>query len=233
MNGTLRTRVLALLPAIMLALPSAPFAADNVKDTAHPEVKSGTYCPDEASTFLVLEELTVAIKSVSQARESLLVLSDVEAATTLLTRADAALALANGRGSGARVANLIDAALAAKRDGQPKATLTWMLPIRLALKGLPDDPARSAAARDIDSAEAIIQGQETGDVVKTLLQAKQYLMCDPLHIPLRQALSHLARLRRDIAAGTKPSDDDFSVEIDQLNRAMDYGLRHLNELEKR
>ena len=108
-----------------------------------------------------------------------------------------------------------------------------MLPIRLALKGLPDDPARSAAARDIDSAEAIIQGQETGDVVKTLLQAKQYLMCDPLHIPLRQALSHLARLRRDIAAGTKPSDDDFSVEIDQLNRAMDYGLRHLNELEKR
>jgi len=174
----------------------------------------------------------VALEGVSRARESLQVLQDTTTAGMLLARASAALALAAGRGSGARVATFINAALAAKKDGHPKAPLAWFPILRQAMEGLPDDAAREAANRLIAHAEGILQGQADGDEVEVLLKAKQMLMCDPIHIPLRRSLDHLERLQRDIARGAQPSDNEFSVLIDVLNRAMSYGLQRLVDLQQ-
>jgi hypothetical protein len=113
--------LLGLLPVVLLAADPASPATAMPADAGDTTTPSGEYCPGEESMYLVLEELTVAMEGVSRARESLLVLDDAPAAGMLLARADAALALAVGRGSGARVASLIDAMLAAKKDGHPKA----------------------------------------------------------------------------------------------------------------
>lgn len=224
--------MLALLSGLSLAvdetLPQPAESADTAEAGAHP----GAYCPDRATMYLILEELTIATEAVAQARETLLVLDDAQTAEVLLIRANTALALATGRGSGARVATLIDAALAAKEDGNPKATLLWFPTIKLALQGLREDPAREAANTHISRAEAILQGQSEGDEIQMMLKAKQLLKCDPLHIPLGESLSHLTRLDRDIARGTKPAADDFALLVELLNRAMRYALQRLAELER-
>jgi len=224
-----------MMPTVLLAANlTSPGPAISIASASAGEmpVPPGIYCPDRASTFLILEELTVALEGVSRARESLQLLHDTPTAGVLLARANAALALAAGRGSGARVATLIDAALAAKKDGYPKAPVAWFPILRQAMEGLPEDATREAANRLIADAEGILQGQEEGDEVEVLLKAKQMLMCDPLHIPLRRSLDHLERLQRDIARGTQPSDNEFSVLIDGLNRAMSYGLQRLVDLQQ-
>lgn len=220
--------LLGLLPVVQLAADPAPSQPSEVEAPA----QTGEYCPDKASTYLVLEELTVALEGVSRARESLLVLDDGTNASVMLARAAAALSLAAGRGSGARVATLIDAVLEAKKDGRPKATLAWFPMLKKALDGLPDDAARDAANAQIVRAEGILQGGADGDEVEVLLKAKQVLSCDPLHIPLRQSIAQLERLQRDIIRGNKPTGKEFSVLIDVLNRAMSYGLRRLVELQQ-
>jgi hypothetical protein len=224
--------LLGLLPVVLLAADPASPATAMPADAGDTTTPSGEYCPGEESMYLVLEELTVAMEGVSRARESLLVLDDAPAAGMLLARADAALALAVGRGSGARVASLIDAMLAAKKDGHPKATLIWFPVLKQAVAGLPDDAAREAANAWIVRAEGILEGRARGDEVEVLLKAKQMLLCDPLHIPLHQSLTHLERLQRDIARGAKPSDNAFSVLVDLLNRAMSYGLQRLIDLRR-
>lgn len=66
----------------------------------------------------------------------------------------------------------------------------------------PEDAARAAANSSIANAEGILQGQAEGDEVEVLIKAKQLLMCDPMHIPLRRTLDHLERLQRDIVRRT-------------------------------
>jgi hypothetical protein len=202
-------------------------AAVETKDLA------GTYCPDMASTYLILEELTVATEGVARARESLLVFNDMPTAQMLLARADAALASAVGRGSGARVATLINALLAAKEEGNAETSLLWFRNIKLALSGLPVDAARDAAFTQIARAEAILQGQAEGDEVQTLLEARRLMECDALHIPMRESLTRLVRIHGEVGRGAKPSSDSFSVLIDHLNRAMSYALQRLIDLERR
>jgi hypothetical protein len=86
--GLLRRLVGTLVPALaaglVLAAEPVPPAATVSADKAHTSVKVGHYCPDEASLFLVLEELTVALHPSSRAHESLLVLDDAPTAGTLL-----------------------------------------------------------------------------------------------------------------------------------------------------
>ena len=226
-----------LLVGLLSALTSAanpdptPMAGENAaietKDLA------GAYCPSMASSYLILEELTVAMEGVARARESLLVFNDAPAAQMLLARADTALASAAGRGSGARVATLINALLAAKEEGNAKASLLWFRNIKLALAGLPVGAARDAATTRIAQAEAILQGQSEGDEVQVLLKARRLLECDSLHIPMRESLTLLARMHRDVGRGVKPSSDSFSVLIDHLDRAMSYGLQRLVDLERK
>lgn len=224
--------LIGMLPAMLLAANPASFLPVTPASAGDEPVQSGKYCPGKASMYLVLEELTVALEGVARARENLLVLDDATTASLLLARANAALALTAGRGSGARVATLIDAMLAAKRDGHPKAALAWFPILRQAMDELPESPAREAAIALTAQAEGILQGQTDGNEIEVLLKARQMLTCDPLHIPLRQALAHLERLQRDITRGTKPSDNEFSVLIDLLNRAMSYSLRRLVDLQQ-
>ncbi len=224
--------LLALLPTAVLALGFVASSSQAAVSDADAEPKPGTYCPRQGSVFLILEELTVALHSVAQAKENLLVLDDSQTANVLLGRAGTGLALAASRGSGARVATFIDTAMAAKKDGDPKAMLLWFPTLKRALSGLPAGTTREAAKTQIAAAEAIVHGQAAGDEIRTLLQARQLLVCDPLDIPMQQSLAHLSRLHRNILQGKSPSADDFNALIGLLNRAMDYGLQRLVKLER-
>ena len=94
--------IVGLLSAVTLAADPVPTPTTGVNAAIHSKGLAGKYCPGMASTYLVLEELTVAMEGVAKARESILVFNDLPTAQMLLARADAALALAAGRGSGAR-----------------------------------------------------------------------------------------------------------------------------------
>ena len=107
-----------------------PTPTTGVNAAIHSKGLAGKYCPGMASTYLVLEELTVAMEGVAKARESILVFNDLPTAQMLLARADAALALAAGRGSGARVATLIDALLAAKQTATLACSAPMLMPFR-------------------------------------------------------------------------------------------------------
>ena len=224
--------IVGLLSAVTLAADPVPTPTTGVNAAIHSEGLAGKYCPGMASTYLVLEELTVAMEGVAKARESILVFNDLPTAQMLLARADAALALAAGRGSGARVATLIDALLAAKQEGNAGASLLWFPNIKLALAGLPADAVRDAALTQIARAEAVLQTQAEGDEVQILLQARQLLECDALHVPMRESLNRLARIRGEVGRGAQPSSDSFSALIDQLNGAMNYALHRLVDLER-
>ena len=224
--------ILGLLSAVTLAASPDATPPTGVNAATDSNGLAGKYCPGMASTYLLLEELTVAMEGVAKARESLLVFKDASTAQLLLARADAALASAVGRGSGARVASLINAVLAAKEEGNAKASLLWFQNIKLALAGLPIGAARDGALAHVARAEAILQGQAEGDEVHTLLQARQLLECDALHVPMRESLKRLGRIHGEVGRGAKPSGDSFSVLIDHLNRAMHYGLQRLVDLER-
>lgn len=111
-------------------------------------------------------------------------------------------------------------------------TGTMFLLLKQAMRGPPDGAAHKAVDQLITQAEGIVQGRADSKEVEVLLQAKQMLTCDPLHIPLRQSLAQLERLQREIARGSKPAGNEFSVLIDSLNRALGYGLRRLVELQQ-
>lgn len=221
----------SLLPAVALATGPTPSAFSGVATGGDAIVQTGAYCPDRATTYLILEEMTVALEGVTRAQESLLVLDDAATASIMLARADAALALAIGRGSGARVGTLIDAALSAEKDGHPKANLAWFPLLKEALQGLPEDATHAAARAQIAHAEDILQGQADGDEIQALLTAKQILQCDPLHIPLRQSRAQMERLQRDMLLGEKPSADRFNTLTDLVKRALQAGLDRLVEVQ--
>ena len=232
-RSVVRVLCFALFAATLSAVAASPDQAEPPATLDDASAQPGAYCPGQASTYLTLEELTVALNAVTRARENLFVLDDAATADLLLVQADTALALAVGRGSGARVANLIDAALAAKQDGHPKSALAWIPLIRHAVAELPDDAARRTADALVLRAEDMLQGSAEGDEVETLVKARQMLRCDPLHIPLRQSMAHVERLHRSLGQGSKPSAEDFSALIDSLIEAQSYGLNHLAELQRR
>jgi hypothetical protein len=185
------------------------------------------------STYLILEELTVAVEAVAGARESFLTLKDAQTGQALLARADAALASALGRGSGARVAALVNAVMATKDDGDVEASLAWFPNLKLALAGLPVDAARDAAITRVGEAEAILQGQAEGDDIQVLLGVRRLLECDPLHIPMRDALARIERMQREAGRGAMPGSDAFDLLLDPMSGAMNYGLQRLIDLERR
>jgi hypothetical protein len=229
-----KSPVLALLAVMaVLPLPGALYAASegSAITSAEPAPQPGRYCPGIDTLYLTLEELTVALDSIAQAQENLLVLKDAATADILLSHAGTALALAAGRGSGSRVANLIDIAIAAKSEGEPQKMLLWFPNLRLAMTGLVDDPARREANKHLAEAEAILQGQAKGDEIQFLRKARQVLVCDPLDIPLQQARVDLARVHRTARLGQEISAKDFAQLTGTLNRALTYGLQRLADLE--
>lgn len=231
MSGSVRKGLVSRLVGTLLTVGALATAVHASEEAGQQAPKPGLYCPGQDTLYLILEELTAALHGVTRARESLLDLNDPATAAILLARAGDALALAAGRGSGARVAMLIDAAMAAKQDGRPKAMLPWLPMLKLALSALPPDDTRAAATAQVATAEAIIQGAAAGDEIQTLVNARQLLVCDPLDIPVRQSLALLLRMQRDVARGASPSGNDFSALIDLLNRAMTDGLQRLVALQ--
>ena len=201
------------------------------KQEAPAVLKGGAYCPDRASTYLLLEELTVGLEGVSRARENLLVLDDGPSAQIALARALSALTLAAGRGSGARMGTLIDAALSATQDGHPKANLAWFPLLKNALDGLPDDATRASVRAQIARAEAVLEGRDDGDEIRLLLDARSQLQCDPIAIPLQQAIADVQRLQRDLLLGKKPGAGEFSGARNSLEQALQAGLRRLAEVQ--
>jgi hypothetical protein len=224
--------VTSFLLALALIAGLASAASGAEADSAKVSPAAGAYCPGLDTLYLTLEELTVALRAVTQAQEAALVLGDAASADILLGRAGTALALASGRGSGARTATLIDAVIAAKTDANSRGMLPWFPNLKRSLAGLADDPTKQAAQAKVSEAEAIVQGQAQGDEVLPLRAARQLLVCDPLDIPLQQATTGLTRLHRTVVQGQKPTPADFSAITDLLNSASSYGLQRLLDLER-
>jgi hypothetical protein len=223
---------MALFAAVSLAANPGPAVADAAVGGGEAGDLAGVYCPGMASTYLILEELTVAVEAVARARESFLTLKDPQTGQMLLARADAALASALGRGSGARVAALANAVMATKEDGDVEASLAWYPALKRALAGLPFGAARDAAITRVSEAEAILQGEAEGDDIQVLLGARRLLECDSLHIPMREALARLEHMYRDAGRGAFPTPESFETLLEHLNGAMTYGLQRLIDLEQ-
>jgi hypothetical protein len=225
-------KALAVLPALISATTAFAESASSLPTAAAATPQPGRYCPGLDTLYLTLEEVTVALRAIVQAKENLLVLKDAPTAGILLTQAGAALASAAGRGSGPRTATLIDVVIAAKSDADPRDMLLWFPNLKHAMAGMVAGPAVQAAKRHVADAEAILQGQTQGDEIELLRKARQLLVCDPLDIPLQEAQKELRRLNRASIQGKSPTAEDFVRLTDLLNRGLTYGHQRLVDLER-
>jgi hypothetical protein len=188
-----------------------------------PAAGRGSYCPDAGIARVMLEELSVTLDQVMKAGAAVAT-DDLRTAELALSRAGTALALSTSRGSAARTALLLDAVIASKASEDYLHMLGWFPAVHTALLGLPEDHRVRQAETEVSIAEEILRGDRRGKPLDHLRTARDWLSCDKLVIPLRQADTALVNLQQTLSRGKRPAPEDLAAVTSALGRVLDVAL---------
>jgi hypothetical protein len=169
----------------------------------------------------VAEELSASLELAMRSRAALINKDQATAISELLSTRTT-LHLAASRGAAARTILLIDAIIQAKAGENYTQLLAWFPLLQTSLLTLPDDATVNAASDSIGRAEEVMQGDEGGDAITPLKQARHMLACDSLDIPLQQAMQAQDALMKSFGPGTKSSA--YDTLRDALRSALVYTL---------
>jgi len=185
-------------------------------------VESGAYCPSRDLRLSIAERLVVSLDLSMKSRANQ-INKDSTAATRDLALAGITLHLAAGHGAAARTMQLIDAIIQAKAsEGYAQMLATWFPLLHASLRTLPDDANVKAAADLINRAEDFMQGDNEGDPLELLSQARRMLACDNLNIPLQKAIQAQNRLIQQFKPSTKSNAYDPLLKA--LHNTLNYSL---------
>ena len=181
--------------------------------------KPGHYCQPLKTNDRILENLSITLDQVAKAQHAME--SETGAATDVaLGRAASALTLASTHDAASRTRRLIDAALTAKDSENYQQLLGWFPLLHTALLTLPDDPEVRSAGTELGLAEDILRGDSKGDALKHLRTAADYLGCDKIDIPVKQADEALTPLFVQVAQGHKVKSAGFDKVLVLLRTAL-------------
>ena len=197
---------------ILAASFSLPAAADP---------KPGQYCPGTDILLVAAEELSASLDLAMRSRTALID-HDLQTAIKDISSSGTALHLAASRGAAARTTLLIDTVIQTKTGDNYPEMLAWFPLLHTSLLTLPDDATVRATGDLIGRAEDILQGDEEGDPVGPLKEARHMLTCDGLDIPLKDAMQAQETLMKQLGPNTKTKD--YDTLIDSLRRALAYTL---------
>ena len=183
--------------------------------------KPGHYCPSTDILLIAAEEISVSLDLAMQSRTAL-INNDLPAAIHDINSSGTALHLAASRGAAARTTLLIDTVIQTKTGDDYTQMLAWFPLLHTSLLTLPDDATVRAVGDRIGHAEDILQGDEDGDPVAPLKEARDLLTCDGLDIPLKDAMQAQEALSKQLNPKTKTSD--YDTLIDSIRRALTYTL---------
>ena len=197
---------------ILAASFSLPAAADP---------SPGHYCPGTDILLVAAEEISTSLDLAMRSRTAL-INNDLPTAINDINSSGTALHLATSRGAAARTTLLIDTVIQTKTGDDYPQMLAWFPLLHTSLLTLPDDETVRAAGDLIGRAEDILQGDEEGDPVAPLNNARDMLTCDGLDIPLKDAILAQETLSKQLNPKTKTGD--YDKLIDSLRRALAYTL---------
>lgn len=209
----------------LLLLPSLATAAAAAKPEAG---NPGNYCPAAKIQRIMAEELTASLdlilesQALSGDKNRLRKISTLQSAGTTLQ-------LAASRGAAARITVLMDAILQAKPSEDYQQMLSWFPLLKTAMQALPgDDDAVNRANEAIAHAEAIMDGSETGSPLRRLRQARHFLACDDLDIPLQKAMTAQGTLLGQLQQRGPVASTAYADLLDSLRTTLMYVLVHSN-----
>jgi len=205
---------------ILAASVSLPAAADPIPNP-NPGPIPGHYCPGTDILLVAAEEISASLDLAMRSRTALID-NDLPTAIKDINSSGTALHLAASRGAAARTTLLIDTVIQTKTGDDYTQMLAWFPLLHTSLLTLPDDATVRAAGDRIGHAEDILQGDEDGDPVAPLKEARDMLTCDGLDIPLKDAIQAQETLSKQFSPKTKTSD--YDKLIDSLRRALAYTL---------
>jgi hypothetical protein len=183
--------------------------------------KPGHYCPGTDILLVAAEEISASLDLAMRSRTAL-INNDLPTAIHDINSSGTALRLAASRGAAARTTLLIDTVIQTKTGDDYPQMLAWFPLLHTSLLTLPDDAAVRAAGDRIGRSEDILQGDEDGDAVAPLKEARDMLTCDGLDIPLKDAMQAQETLSKHLNPKTKTSD--YDTLIDSMRRALAYTL---------
>lgn|GEM_PF-3501658 len=205
------------IPFLMLSFLAS---AGTVNNAAPP---AGGYCPGEDILHVTAEGLSASLNLAMKSRAAL-VAQDRATALNDLDELGTTLNLASSRGAAARTVLLIDAIIAAKSGEDYSRMLDWLPLLKTSLVVLPDDPIVRASDDWITSAEAIMRGDENGNPLMALKQARHLLACDSLDIPLHKAIRSQTQLIKRFGGTKSPDVSDYDTLLNSLHDALNFAL---------
>jgi len=183
--------------------------------------KPGIYCANTEALIPIAENLSASLAITMRARAAY-IYKDRVTASRQLAAVETSLQLAASHGAAARTMLLIDAIIQAKINEGYTKTLTWIPLLQTSLLTLPDDATSNAAGDLIGQAQSVMQGDEKGNAIGLLKQARHMLACDDLNIPLRQAIDAQIHLVDKLNKGDNKAT--FDELINALHRALSYTI---------
>jgi len=213
-----RKRLLCACAPLLALSFSMPVAA-----TASPKPEPGNYCPDTVATLhAVANDLSAGLDLTMRSR-SAQINGNPATAVTDLNSVGSTLSLAASHGTAARTSLLIDAIIKAKAAADYARLLTWFPLLHASLQPLGDNAAARAADDLISRAEEIMQGDQEGDPLQLLNEARHMLACDGLDIPLQEAIQARDKLISTFSEHTKANAYDPLLKA--LHGALAYTLK--------
>ena len=181
----------------------------------------GHYCPGTDILLVAAEEISASLDLAMRSRTAL-INNDLPTAIHDISSSGTALHLAASRGAAARTTLLIDSVIQTKTGDDYPQMLAWFPLLHTSFLTLPDDPTVRAAGDRIGHAEDILQGDEDGDPVAPLKEARDMLTCDGVDIPLKDAIQAQEALSKQLNPKTKTNA--YDKLLDSLRRALAYTL---------
>jgi hypothetical protein len=209
----------ACIPFLVLSYSSPAATVTNAGTSPEP----GSYCPNTDVLLVVAEELSASLDLTMRSRAAW---KDKEPGTAIteLSSASTTLHLAASRGASARTILLLDTIIQARTGDNYVQMLAWFPLLHASLLTLPDDATENAAEDLISGAEEIMQGENTGDPVVILNQARHMLACDGLDMPIQEAMRAMNTLLTQLGQGKQVKDNAYDVLLDALRSALLYAL---------